>query len=134
MSKVKYDTTKAECWKVIKEQNNVCDHCGRKLKPLKTVDNAGTPTYWVGCGHGNKDGWGHFTHGVQKEIYDLAVKMTLLDDYRLGCVDRNDSTFKYSFQEATRKNCDILRKVEQAKNNKQTYTKKNLEEYFNKRK
>ena len=41
---MKYQTTKAECQKKINANGNVCDRCGRDIKPLKTVNNAGEPT------------------------------------------------------------------------------------------
>jgi hypothetical protein len=47
MSK-EYKTTKEECEKKI---FGVCEGCGGKLEPIETVDNGGSPTFWVGCTH-----------------------------------------------------------------------------------
>ena len=86
MKKTKYQTTKQQCQKQIDELDNVCDRCGRKIIPIKTVNNGGEPTYWPGCMHGQtgKDAWGHFTQGVKKWIFDLASKLVLEDSLSFG--------------------------------------------------
>jgi len=43
---MKYITTKEECQKSI---SGVCEGCGGELEPMETEDNAGNPTYWIGC-------------------------------------------------------------------------------------
>lgn len=70
---MKYQETKAQCQKRIDEAGTVCDRCGRKPVPIRTVDNAGNPTYWSGCKHGDEDG--HFTYGVKKEFFEVAEKL-----------------------------------------------------------
>jgi len=54
----------------------VCDGCGGKLEPIKTVDNAGNPTYWSGCLHCSKFCW-----GVKKEIFDIAREMVEKENF-----------------------------------------------------
>lgn len=124
---MKYQTNRKECQSNIDKFGNVCDRCGRKLKPFKTVDNAGNPSYWAGCMHGTKgeDSWGHFTRGVPKDTYKLAVKLVLEDDMYFGMKERNNS-FDYAWANAVSRACDIISRVEYMKEGKPRYTKKEL--------
>jgi len=64
---MKYQTTKLQCQKGIDARGNVCDGCGGKITPLKTVDNNGSPTYWSGCEHCSV-----FTVGVPADVWKTA--------------------------------------------------------------
>ena len=66
---IKYKTTFAQCKKLIKD-NNVCEGCGGKLEPIKTVDNGGSPTYWVCCKRCMC-----FRSGVEKIHWKIARKL-----------------------------------------------------------
>jgi len=131
---MKYQVTKKQCQEEIDKQNNVCNRCGRKLSPLKTVTNSGKPTYWAGCLHGQtgKGSWGHFTSGVKKEIYDLAVKLVLEDDTTFGMTyeDRETKDFDYAFQKAVYRACERVHQVETMKKIEPRYTKKQLKEKY----
>lgn len=131
---MKFQTTKKECQEKINKLNNVCDRCGLKIKPLKTVNNAGEPTYWAGCYHGNnkKGAWGHFTWGVPKEIYKLAYKLVLDDNSYLGMKKEKNSDFEYLFMEGVSKVCGIIQRIESIKKNKPRFTKEQLEQDYNK--
>ena len=59
-----YMITKEECQKTIK---GVCEGCGCELEPLETVDNAGNPTFWVGC-----QKCYCFRAGVDAKYFDIA--------------------------------------------------------------
>lgn len=50
--------------------SGVCDGCGGELKPMKTVDNGGNPTYWGGCERCSKYCW-----GVSKFVYKIAKRL-----------------------------------------------------------
>ena len=65
----KYKTTFKECLKRI-EDGDVCEGCGGKLEPIKTVDNGGSPTFWVGCKHCMC-----FRGGVKKIYWEIARKL-----------------------------------------------------------
>lgn len=45
----------------------VCEGCGGKLEPIKTVNNANEPTYWVGCNYCSC-----FRGGVEKKYFEIA--------------------------------------------------------------
>ena len=60
----KYQVTKKQCQASIV---GVCEGCGGKLEPLKTVNNSGEPTYWVGCNHCSC-----FRTGVDKMYWKIA--------------------------------------------------------------
>jgi len=70
----KYETTKKECQSRIK---GVCEGCGGKLEPIETVDNAGNPTYWVGCKHCSC-----FRGGVEKIYFEIARELIEKDEIR----------------------------------------------------
>lgn len=131
MKKIKYKVTKKECQKKINEMGNVCDYCGRKLKPIKTVDNSGNLTFWAGCFHGDnrKGTWGVFTEGVKKEIFKLAEKLVCNGE---ECYTHNKKS-KYAntpeerlywFQCEVSNFCSLLRTIEYLKNHKPIKTKK----------
>lgn len=125
--------TKKQCQEEIDELNNVCNRCGRKIVPLKTENNAGEPTYSSGCMHGKTDGsWGHFTHGVKKETYEIAVKLVLLDSIHFG-MERRDielSDFDYAWQNAVYKACELIDRIEYAKNSEPQNTKESLKKQY----
>lgn len=131
---MKYQVTKKQCQEQIDKLNNVCDRCGRKIKPIKTVNNANEPTYWSGCMHGQteNDAWGHFTGGVKKEIYNIAVKLVLEDDIDFGMnyEDKEIKDFDYAWQNAISRACSKVQHIEWMKNNKPRYTKKQLKDNF----
>lgn len=129
---MKYQETKKQCQEKIDKLDNVCDRCGRKIVPVKTVDNANRPTYWAGCCHGSKSGCGHFTNGVKKEIYDLAVKLVLEDDIYLGMDKEEGSDFNYLFREGVSRVAGIIKNIERMKTSKPRYTKKQLLQNYNK--
>lgn len=116
----KYQVTKKECQKKIDELGNVCDRCGRKIVPLKTVNNSGTPTYWAGCMHGQteKGAWGHFTYGVKKDVYELAIKLVCEDsiDFGMSYKDKELGDFDYAWQNAVSNACDKIETIECMKN------------------
>ena len=64
-----YKTTFEQCKKRIGE-NDVCEGCGGKLEPIKTVDNSGCPTFWVGCKHCMC-----FRGGIKKEYWEIARQL-----------------------------------------------------------
>jgi len=64
----KYQTTKKECQAMIGDL--VCEGCGGKLEPIKTVNNAHEPTYWVGCNHCSC-----FRGGVLKKYFLVARQL-----------------------------------------------------------
>jgi len=74
---MKYQTTKSECRKQI---TGVCWGCGGKLEPIKTVDNAGNPTYWAGCMNCSR-----FCYGVDPKIWRTA--RNLVEKGRLHPID-----------------------------------------------
>lgn len=133
---MKYQTTKGECQKKIDELGNVCNRCGRKITPLKTVDNCGQPTYWPGCMHGQveKGAWGHFSSGAKKDIYDLAVKLVLGDSNEFGMSyeDKETKDFDYAWQNAVSRACDKVGDIEWMKNNNPRYSKKQIRQNFDK--
>lgn len=134
MEKVVYQITKKQCQEQIDKRSNVCERCGRKIVPLKTVDNSGNPTYWSGCMHGQtkKGAWGNFTGGVEKYIYDLATKLVLEDDINFGMSYKKKALgdFEYAFQSAVSVACEMVRCIEWMKNNNPRYTRKQLEKQF----
>ncbi len=64
---MKYQITKKQCQAQIK---GVCEGCGGKLKPIKTVNNSGEPTYWVGCEHCSC-----FRVGVDRRYWEIAREL-----------------------------------------------------------
>ena len=120
----KYQTTKEQCQLNIDKNNNVCDSCGRKIKPLKTVDNSGNPTYWAGCMHGNnkKGAWGNFTSGVSLEIFKLAEKMVCDGEVVYRGTSKENKL--YWFQTQVSGVCSNIQKIEYSKKHKARKTKK----------
>lgn len=134
---MKYQITKRECQNRIDKLNNVCDRCGRKIKPLRTVDNSGNPTYWAGCLHGNnkKGAWGHFTQGVKKEVFDLAEKLVCDGEIEYsGSKSENKTKGErlYWFQSQVSGICHRINKMEWMKTNNPRKTKKEFleDKYF----
>lgn len=75
---IDYKITFEECKKRICK-GCVCEGCGGKLEPIKTVDNGGSPTFWVGCKHCMC-----FRGGIKKEYWEIArqlVKENILIPY-----------------------------------------------------
>ncbi len=66
----KYQTTKAQCLKMIKNLNGVCSGCGGKITPVETVNNSGDPTFWGHCKKCSKLCW-----GVDKTTWRIARRM-----------------------------------------------------------
>ena len=64
---MKFVTSKKDCLKSI---SGVCEGCGRKLQPIRTVDNAGNPTYWISCKHCSC-----FRSGVNKKYWKIARQL-----------------------------------------------------------
>ena len=120
----KYQTTKRECQKEIDKLNNVCDRCGRKIKPMETIDSAGNSTYWAGCFHGSRGKYasGHYTGGIKKELFDLAEKLVCQGE-RQGYADKSEyrdtpQERLYWFQGEVSGFCSLLRTIEYIKTNK----------------
>ncbi len=67
MSETKYQVTKEQCERAI---CGVCEGCGGKLEPIETVDNSGSPTFWVGCRHCNC-----FRAGVNVQYWKVARRL-----------------------------------------------------------
>jgi len=126
--KKEYKTSKKECQLQITLLGNVCDRCGRNIVPLKTVDNSGLPTFWAGCYHGDdsKGAWGHFTTGVNKEVYILAYKLVLEDGLYLSMDKEKNSDFDYLFMNGVSKVCRVINSIEYLKVNRPRYTKTQL--------
>jgi hypothetical protein len=132
---MKYQVTKKQCQQKIDELNHVCDRCGRKIKPLKTVNNSGEPTYWAACMHGQtKDGsWGHFTNGTTKNTYDLAVKLVLEDSSGFGMsYEDRENNLQYAWENAISRACSLISHIEWMKNGTPRYTKKQLFKQYTK--
>lgn len=127
---MKYQITKKQCQEEIKKLGNVCDYCGRDLKPIKTVDNSGQPTYWKGCMHGTDSG--NYTYGVKRETYDLAVKLVLEDsvDFGMDYDKKKFGDFDYAFEYAVKDACDKIKIIEYYKTHKPRYTKKQLKDIY----
>ena len=127
-----YVVTKEECQSSIDKYNYVCERCGQKLVPIKTVDNSGNPTYWSGCMHGTEVG--NFTQGVPRDVYKLAYKLVLDDGlyfttgkYKYDVVS-ND--FDYWFGNSMEKVCNIITSIEYMKTHKPRYTKTELHKNY----
>lgn len=71
-----YKITKKQCQDSM-PKNFVCSNCGGSLEPLDTVDNAGDPTFWSGCGKCCK-----FDYGVPIDLYKIAKELVENHDYR----------------------------------------------------
>lgn len=100
---MKYQTTKIQCSKQI-PANHVCEGCGHSLVPIRTHDNSGQPTYWVGC----MNKWCCvFTYGVHKNQYKLARK--IVKSGRIYLEDKNPHTIIY----ATRKKANEIKDIMQ---------------------
>ena len=67
---IKYMTTKEQCQCQIDKRQIICASCGNELTPIETIDNAGSPTFWMGCMKCQV-----FNNVTTKLIYNIAVKM-----------------------------------------------------------
>ena len=67
MDNESYQVTKEECERHIR---GVCEGCGGKLDAIETEDNAGNPTYWVGCNHCHS-----FRGGIDRKYWEVARKL-----------------------------------------------------------
>ncbi|NHZ87176.1 MAG: hypothetical protein GWP19_15100 [Planctomycetia bacterium] len=125
-----YKTTKRQCQITIDKYDNVCDHCGKKITPIETTDNAGNPTFWAGCFHGTE--FGNFTYGVPKEIFELAEKLVCDGEqyYRhnkkRGFADTIEKRL-YWFQTEVSGFCELIRKIEHLKTH---YPRKSKKEFL----
>ena len=62
-----YQITKEQCQKLI---HGVCEGCGRELASIETIDNAGNPTFWVGCNHCLC-----FRCGIERIYFEIAREL-----------------------------------------------------------
>lgn len=135
-----YQTTKEECESKI-NQDYVCERCGRGIQAMKTVDNAGNPTFWAGCYHTDnpsENTWGHFTCGVPKHIYEMAEKLVCERGKYYSHTDTSNYENKtkgereYLFQSEQAGWANLLEVIEYLKNNPARKTKKEVLEgkYF----
>ena len=128
----KYQVTRKECQERIDRRGDVvCPRCGRKIVPMKTADNSGQPTYWAGCWHGQigEDRWGHFSHGVPRGVYEMAVKMVINGDYGRTTMqehtgDLTDDFMEYWFEKQVVRAVDKVQAVFRAMNFGTVLTKK----------
>jgi hypothetical protein len=129
---MKYQVTKKQCQSKIDSNGKpVCSRCGLPIVPLKTVNNGGTPTYWSGCYHGSKgeNSWGHFDSGYSREVYDLAVAMTLENDSDFLVGKKYYGSLESWVMECRNKCCRIITQVEYLKNNAPRFTKEEFEKF-----
>ena len=133
--KTKYQVTKIQCQKQIDKLGNVCDRCGREIVPIKTTDNAGNPTYWSGCYHGEDSG--HYTCGTKKETFDLAEKLVRDGEHAYHFINKGEYSKdkwnrRYWFRSQVGDFCTLLGKMEYLKRNKPRKTKKEFleDKYF----
>lgn len=135
----KYQVTKKECQKRIDKANTVCDRCGRKIVPIKTVDNSNNPTFWAGCFHRSKgkNASGHYTYGIKKELFELAEKLVCDGERYYNHNSKADySKTKderlYWFQTEVSGFCGLLSRIEYLKTNEARKTKKEFleDKYF----
>lgn len=64
----------------------VCEGCGGKLEPIRTIDNSHQPTYWVGCKKCSC-----FRQGIEKKYWQVARVLVMRDgEYKYN------SKFEYS--------------------------------------
>lgn len=68
-----YRITKKECENRI-NKNKVCSHCGNKLSAIETVDNAGNPTYWIGCKSCQR-----YDIGIERKYFEIARELVEKD-------------------------------------------------------
>lgn len=139
MDKV-YIETKEDCEKKL-IPGYVCPECGRTPRPIETVDNAGSPTYWLGCHHidtdPDVDQWGKFTQGVPKEDFELAQKLVCEEGgyySHLKKYEYSDTPERreYWFMAQTAGWCDLLRTLDYLKRNGSRVTKQEFleDKYF----
>lgn len=74
---MEYQISREQCQKQIDENGNVCSQCGGVLVPIDTVDNAGSPTHWIGCLICER-----FDHGVKYLIFEMAKYLVTERHYR----------------------------------------------------
>lgn len=86
-----YQITKEQCQESIDKRGEiVCCSCGGKLEPIETVNNSGTPTFWVGCNNCQI-----FDNGTTPKIYQTAVEMVDVNDLRAYSFDEKPNKEKY---------------------------------------
>ena len=104
---VKYKTTKEECQAQIK---GVCEGCGGELEPIETVNNAGEPTFWVGCEHCSS-----FRSGVDKKYFEVArycVKENIVRPYSMReCDYKTPERLSYFYDTQTASLSHIIRQI-----------------------
>ena len=102
-----YVTTREECAKTIK---GVCEGCGGELEPIKTVDNSGAPTFWVGCQHCSS-----FRGGVEERIFKIARQLVESGEMKgydhMSRADYENDPDKLSYYLDTQ-TAELCRKVE----------------------
>ena len=54
----------------VKNIKGVCEGCGGILEPIETVNNAGKPTFWIGCEKCSK-----FRVGIETKYFEIARKL-----------------------------------------------------------
>lgn len=84
-----YQITREQCQKQIDENENVCSCCGGVLSPIDTVDNAGQPTFWIGC-----QPCGRFDYGVKGLIHRIAKHLVIERNYWAYHYEREPDKFK----------------------------------------
>ncbi|KKK76731.1 hypothetical protein LCGC14_2860680 [marine sediment metagenome] len=87
---MRYQITKAECRKRIQ---GVCEGCGGHLEPIKTVNNANEPTYWVGCLDCSC-----FRGGIEKKYFVVARKLVESGEFA-----PYDSMSKHDYEDSEEK-------------------------------
>jgi len=137
----KYQRSKKECEAGI-NKDYVCERCGRTPIAMKTVDNAGNPTFWSGCLHKDKIGketekCGHFTVGVPKYIFEIAEKLVCQEGAYYSHTRKSDYANSPEerllwFQNETAGWASLLETIEYLKNNPPRRTKQETleDKYF----
>lgn len=128
---MKYQITKAQCQKAIKERGNVCSYCGRDIVAIKTVDNCKNPTYWPGCMHDSD--CGHFGSGVSREVFELAEKLICAGEHSYSHMGKQEywthpDMRLYWFEHQVSGMCTNILQMEYLKTNPASKTK---EEFLN---
>ena len=113
---MKYQVTKKQCQKSIM---GVCEGCGGKLEPIRTVDNAGNPTYWVGCNHCSC-----FRSGIEREYFEVARELITKNEMvpyshmKRSDWDNNPNKLNYWLDSQTAGLSHSIKKIHQMLNEK----------------